>query len=357
MGERKVFSKYYPPDFETVKLARVKRSDKKGQKEIRFMLPMSIRCTQCGEFMGAGKKFNAKKETVQGETYLNIKIFRFYFKCSSCSSEIIVRTDPENGSYKTEGGTATKNYEPWREQNKLLEELRQAQNEEEGDSMKLLENKTKDNKLEMEALDQLDELRTQNAAYKKITTDELLELHNKGKIGENTTGEGSGMSSGMSGGVGVGVGVGGGLATSSVPLPDTQIAVSALATGVTAEAEEEKIKEHFAKKRLEDEALEGGSQTQTITFGARKRKLEQDQTSGNKDELTLGGQDSLSTSSDSSEPLLKKSKTESTAGNEMVGMVVVAKKKKKKDKKKKKKNKNKNGGSSAIGGMFEYDSD
>lgn len=49
----------------------------------------------CGEYIYKGKKFNGRKETVQGEEYYGIKIFRFYIKCTGCSAEITFKTDPK----------------------------------------------------------------------------------------------------------------------------------------------------------------------------------------------------------------------------------------------------------------------
>ncbi len=46
------------------------------------------RCKTCGEYIYKGKKFNARKEDVMGETYLGIQIYRFYIKCTKCLREI-----------------------------------------------------------------------------------------------------------------------------------------------------------------------------------------------------------------------------------------------------------------------------
>jgi hypothetical protein len=55
-----------------------------------------------------------RKETCNDEDYLGIKIYRFYFKCSRCYSEVTMKTDPKNHDYVCEHG-ATRNYEPWRD--------------------------------------------------------------------------------------------------------------------------------------------------------------------------------------------------------------------------------------------------
>jgi len=137
------------------------------------------RCTTCGEYLYKGKKFNSRKETVAAEEYLGIKVFRFYIRCTRCSSELSIKTDPKNRDYTCESG-ATRNFEPWKENEKLLEQIKEdRREEEEGDSMKALENLTKDSKTELDILDALDELRSHNARLAKISSEALWEQHLK----------------------------------------------------------------------------------------------------------------------------------------------------------------------------------
>jgi hypothetical protein len=58
MSERKVLSKYYPPDFDPSKIGRTKGPKQVGPKQItvRLMAPFSMRCTACGEFIYKGRK-------------------------------------------------------------------------------------------------------------------------------------------------------------------------------------------------------------------------------------------------------------------------------------------------------------
>ncbi|KAF2467893.1 DUF572-domain-containing protein [Lindgomyces ingoldianus] len=172
MSERKVLTKYYPPDFDPSKLGR-NRSKSTGPKKlqtVRLMAPFSMKCTHCGEFIYKGRKFNARKET-SDEKYYNIVVYRFYIRCTRCSGEITFKTDPKNMDYECEKG-AKRNFEPWREA-KLAEETeeerldRLEREEAEHDAMKELETKVLDAKTEMAIADALDEIRSRNARIEK----------------------------------------------------------------------------------------------------------------------------------------------------------------------------------------------
>jgi len=178
MSERKVINKYYPPDFDPSKIPRA-RKPKNNQVTVRMMMPMSVRCNTCGEYIYKGKKFNSKKETVVGEEYLTVKIFRFYMRCPNCATEFTIKTDPENSDYVAEMN-CSRNFEPWREKEKVIEEAKkQREKEEEGDAMKALENRTLDSKVEMDIIEALDEIRSLNARNAKIDGDTLLEHHKR----------------------------------------------------------------------------------------------------------------------------------------------------------------------------------
>ncbi|TPX37781.1 hypothetical protein SeLEV6574_g07876 [Synchytrium endobioticum] len=174
MSERKVLNKYFPPDFDPAKIPR-RKLDKAAQHKVRLMAPFSMQCITCGEYIYKGKKFNARKERVDGENYLGIQIFRFYIRCTRCSAELTFKTDPKNSDYICEGG-AQRNFEPWREEKIISEELAaERAQEEEYNPMKALENRTVDSKREMDILDALDEIQTRNARNERVDADAVLE--------------------------------------------------------------------------------------------------------------------------------------------------------------------------------------
>ncbi|XP_025815226.1 uncharacterized protein LOC112892284 [Panicum hallii] len=72
-----------------------------------MMLHMTLPCASCGEYLGRGTKFNARKEDAAGERYLGgIQVFWFYIRCPRCSAEIASKTDPRNSDYAVESGAA-----------------------------------------------------------------------------------------------------------------------------------------------------------------------------------------------------------------------------------------------------------
>merc|ERR1719456_365399 len=149
---------YSPPDFDHTKIPRQEKEQRQKIQErfvVRMMLPMSVRCLTCGEYMYKGKKFNSRKENVEGPEgdYLGIQIFRFYFKCTSCSAEFTVKTDPKNMDYVMEGG-AKANFELWKEEAKEKESIAaEREKDEKYDTMKQLENKTEESKRAMDILE------------------------------------------------------------------------------------------------------------------------------------------------------------------------------------------------------------
>ncbi|KAK2763149.1 hypothetical protein FQN54_009785 [Arachnomyces sp. PD_36] len=181
MSERKVLSKYYPPDFDPSVITRTpKHLRQTGPKlmTVRLMAPFSMRCERCGEYIYKGRKFNARKETTD-EKYLSIAIYRFYIRCTRCSGEITFKTDPKNMDYTCERG-AKRNFEPWREaksaevnetEEETLNRLEREEGEEaervERDKMVELEEKMMDSKREMAVADALDEIRTRNARIER----------------------------------------------------------------------------------------------------------------------------------------------------------------------------------------------
>ena len=86
-----------------------------------------------------------------------------------CSAEITFKTDPKNTDYAAEHG-ASRNFEPWREEQEEKEEDRLARmEEEENNPMKALENRTVDSKREMDILDALQDIRARNARNEHVS--------------------------------------------------------------------------------------------------------------------------------------------------------------------------------------------
>ncbi|XP_800239.3 splicing factor YJU2 [Strongylocentrotus purpuratus] len=172
MSERKVLNKYYPPEFDPAKIPKLKLA-KERQYTVRIMAPFNMQCKVCNEYIYKGKKFNAKTENVHNENYLGLRIYRFYIRCPRCISEVVFKTDPQQTDYTLEQGAirlfeAAKLYQAAEEKEKKQAE------EDATNPMKVLENRTKDSKLEMEVMENLEELRELNMRQGTINYEEIL---------------------------------------------------------------------------------------------------------------------------------------------------------------------------------------
>lgn len=173
-------SKYYPPEFDPRTITRTRGPKQVGPRvqTVRLMMPCSIKCVTCGNYIGKGRKFNSRKETPPDERYLGIQIYRFFIRCPRCSGEITFRTDPRNTDYVCERG-AIRNTDPWKRglgedpereetDDQRLDRLeRETAEEEERNAMAELEAKTVDAKREMAVADALDEIRSRNARVER----------------------------------------------------------------------------------------------------------------------------------------------------------------------------------------------
>ena len=178
MSERKVQCRYIDPNFNYEKLVKVKKSRKK-QDNVRMMLPFSVKCKICGNYLRIGTKINMRKEKVENESYLTIPIYRFYMKCLTCYAEMTMKTDPKNNDYVMEHG-ASRLYESWKDARAAEELVKQIRDkDEEGNTITKLENKTYDSKKEMDMLEAIDEIRAINRLNSKVDTTKVLEFLNK----------------------------------------------------------------------------------------------------------------------------------------------------------------------------------
>jgi hypothetical protein len=177
--ERKVFQKYYPPDFDPSKIPKGK-GGRNRQFVQRVMAPFNMQCNTCHEYIYKGKKFNMRRETAEGESYLGLKIFRFYFRCPNCLAEISFKTDIENVDYQMEQG-AMRLFEAFKYYQEQEKEKEQQEEQEKADPMKMLEKRTQMSRTEMEAMGKLEELQEANRRGEKVNALDYLESLEKRK--------------------------------------------------------------------------------------------------------------------------------------------------------------------------------
>ena len=185
MGERKVLNKYIPSDFDPKLVPRGKKP-KDELVSVRMMLPFTVQCSTCSDFMYRGRKYNSKKENVKGAEgkYLGIQRYRFYIKCSACSRPMTFLTDPENADYEMETG-GTRTYEVHKDRERIKESVeKEEEKDEKEDPMKALENRVLASQKEMADLDNLDEIKAMNMRHFKMmgtdganATNKILNAH------------------------------------------------------------------------------------------------------------------------------------------------------------------------------------
>ena len=114
--------------------------------------------------------------TLNGKWITLYVCLQYIYRISStlCSAEVTFKTDPKNTDYTAEHG-ASRNFEPWRDEDAEEEVDRLAKlEEEENNPMKVLENKTVDSKREMDILDALQDIRARNARNERVGLSEDL---------------------------------------------------------------------------------------------------------------------------------------------------------------------------------------
>lgn len=173
MGERKVVNKYYPPDFDPLKLKKPKMPPDK-QIKTRMMLPFTCKCSVCGTYLHIGTKFNMRKETLTDDTYLGIEIIRFFFKCTRCTTEITMKSDPKNHDYICESN-ASRQYDERRDLEAAENALQALKKQEELDPMKFLEARTMESKREMAIQEALGSILELNKIQKKVDFDQVMQ--------------------------------------------------------------------------------------------------------------------------------------------------------------------------------------
>lgn len=176
MSERKVINKWLDPEFDPSRIV-LEKARVKNICTVRMMLPMTVRCLNCDNYMYIGTKFNMRMETLLDEDYLGIKIYRFYFKCTKCYCEVTFKTDPRNHDYICEQGLKRK-HQNWKDMELAEEEYKERKNKEmKEDAMKSLEYKKYDTQIEMDIMDAIEQVRNINKRHGMLDiNDSVLEI-------------------------------------------------------------------------------------------------------------------------------------------------------------------------------------
>lgn len=182
MSERKAINKWYPPDWDPLKAPKGKKKTNPNAEKVRLMLPFSMKCLSCNEYIAARRKFNARKE-ITAERYMGIKIIKFHIKCPRCNNGIIFQTDPKlAGFIPVEGGA--RNYEklstkgeakPMETEDEIFARLERE--DEENQKFQELKNKRKNNPFWQSQQKKTDKDAMANLEEKLIEQQKEQEIH------------------------------------------------------------------------------------------------------------------------------------------------------------------------------------
>lgn len=173
MSERKVINKWLDPEFDPSKVV-IEKKQPRSICNVRMMLPMTVLCLTCKNYMYLGTKFNMRVEAVADEDYLGIKIYRFYFKCTRCYGEVTFKTDPKNHDYVCEWGLKRK-HQQWKDMALAEEEYKEKKAKEmKEDAMMSLEYKKQDTKIEMDILEAMDQVKSLNKSLGVLNVEDSI---------------------------------------------------------------------------------------------------------------------------------------------------------------------------------------
>ena len=110
MAERNVVKPYVPPYFDSSQIPALKKR-KEGKSVVYIVVPIGMQCSACNNIIHKDGRVHAhKEECAEVEDYHEIRRWRFYFPCSSCSAEIVIKTNPENDDFECISGATRFDY-------------------------------------------------------------------------------------------------------------------------------------------------------------------------------------------------------------------------------------------------------
>lgn len=247
------------------------------------MLPFTVRCLTCNNFMYTGTKFNTPME--RAGDYLGVPIYRFYYRCPQCSAQFTLCTDPENESYIAEQG-ATRPFGPsagFKTQRAVAHESAAAMEEaqaklDSGDNrtsgtslgganaMEAVEARAKGMRQQMESEEAVEALLERQRLAHSLGPDELLAMLRDGELGAALPDAAAPAEATD------GVGPGSAAAASAVlaPVGRAEVAVDA-----TADADDDDCGDSrdeaevaFAERRLRDSAARLGIPAPAVSAAA-----------------------------------------------------------------------------------------